>query len=105
MGKGIIKISQAYENDGFKKARDTADNMLDKLYGFHLGPVLFKPTLSGVIKHFGKLKKGFIIFVGHNSDFPMIPALALNIGEKLNLKPLGFLLMDQLQCGWVGSLS
>ena len=42
-GSGILEISKAYEIDGFEQARDVADNMLDKLYGFHLGPVLFKP--------------------------------------------------------------
>ena len=30
-GAGLIKVSQAYENDGFEKARDTAGYMLDNL--------------------------------------------------------------------------
>jgi hypothetical protein len=70
-GAGLIKVSQAYENGGFEKARDTADYMLDKLYGFHLGPVLFKPTLSGGHQTFRQTKEGALsYFVGHNSDFP-----------------------------------
>ena len=63
LGKGTIKISQAYENDGLK-ARDTADNMLDKLYGFHLGPVLFKPTLSGGHQTFRQTKEGALSYFG-----------------------------------------
>ena len=39
LGISILEISKAYELSGFEQARDIADNMLDKLYGFHLGPV------------------------------------------------------------------
>ena len=70
-GSGILEISKAYEIGGFEQARDVADNMLDKLYGFHLGPVLFKPTLSGGINTFRQTKMGALsYFVGHNSDYP-----------------------------------
>ena len=34
-GSGILEISKAYEIDGFEQARDVADKLLDKLYGFH----------------------------------------------------------------------
>ena len=70
-GSGIIEISKAYEIDGFEQARDIADIMLDKLYGFHLGPVLFKPTLSGGVNTFRQTKLGALsYFVGHNSSYP-----------------------------------
>jgi hypothetical protein len=70
-GSGILEISKAYETYGFEKARDKADNMLDKLYGFHLGPVLFKPTLSGGFNTFRQTKLGALsYFVGHNPNYP-----------------------------------
>ena len=69
-GSGILEISKAYEIDGFERARDVADNMLDKLYGFHLGPVLFKPTLSGGINTFRQTKLGALsYFVGHDQNY------------------------------------
>ena len=46
-GNGMIAISQAYNGSGIKLARGVADGFLDDVYGFELGPVLFKPTLSG----------------------------------------------------------
>ena len=46
-GDGLLEISNAYENSGIEKATLVAEGMLDELYGFNLGSVLFKPTLSG----------------------------------------------------------
>ncbi len=46
-GEGIVAISNAFEEQGIKKASTTANEILDDLYGFEFGPILFKPTLSG----------------------------------------------------------
>ena len=56
-GKEIIKISKAYEDDGIERASLVALKMLDNLYGFNLGPVLFKPTLSGGDQTFRPLRQ------------------------------------------------
>jgi hypothetical protein len=70
-GSSILEISKAYEIEGFEQARGIADNMLDKLYGFHLGPVLFKPTLSGGFNTFRQTKLGALsYFVGHDPNYP-----------------------------------
>ena len=71
-GKEIIKISKAYEDDGIERASLVALKMLDNLYGFNLGPVLFKPTLSGGDQTF-RLSKAAALsyFVGHNTEYPL----------------------------------
>ena len=49
-GNGMISISKAYEKSGIDDATIVANEMLDQLYGFEFGPVLFKPTLSPSFK-------------------------------------------------------
>ncbi len=70
-GKSLIGISKKYEKHGIDAARTLADQILDTAYGYDLGPVLFKPTLSGGKQTFRITKKGALsYFVGHDSDFP-----------------------------------
>ena len=70
-GDGMIAISQAYDGSGIKLARGVADGFLDDVYGFELGPVLFKPTLSGGAQTFRPTKEGALsYFIGHNSKYP-----------------------------------
>ena len=101
-GSGLIKVSQAYENDGFKKARDTAENMLDKLYGFHLGPVLFKPTLSGGHQTFRQTKEGALsYFVGHNPDYPNDTGFGIKYWREVKPETAG-LFIDGPVAMWMG---
>ena len=101
-GADLIKVSQAYENDGFEKARDTADYMLDKLYGFHLGPVLFKPTLSGGHQTFRQTKEGALsYFVGHNSDFPGDTGFGIKYWREVKPETAG-LFIDGPVAMWMG---
>ena len=46
-GDGLIAISTAYDAGGIDAAKEIAGGLLDSLYGFEFGPILFKPTLSG----------------------------------------------------------
>ena len=70
-GNGMIAISEAYDGSGIKLARGVADGFLDDVYGFELGPVLFKPTLSGGAQTFRPTKEGALsYFVGHNPTYP-----------------------------------
>ena len=56
-GEGLIEISKIFEADGIKKAHSLASKLLDDLYGFDLGSILFKPTLSGGKKPFAMIKR------------------------------------------------
>ena len=71
-GDGLISISKAYEADGIDAARAVAGDIIDTAYGYDLGPVLFKPTLSGGDLTFRTTKKGALsYFVGHDPDYPL----------------------------------
>ena len=70
-GESMIAISQAYEKKGIDQATLVANEMLDNLYGFELGAVLFKPTLSGGNQTFRLDKEGALsYFVGNNPKYP-----------------------------------
>ena len=70
-GDGLIENSLAYETGGIDQARETAKQVIENLYGYGLGPVLFKPTLSGGEKTFRTNFEGALsYFVGHSDDYP-----------------------------------
>ena len=70
-GESLIAISRAYEDKGLDSARAIAEQTLDRLYGFELGPVLFKPTLSGGPHTFRLTKIGALsYFVGSDPEYP-----------------------------------
>lgn len=66
-GNGIVEIGKVYDSGGdYKQA---ALSHIDKLYGYDLGPVLFKPTLASKIQ-FRTSKEGALsYFIGGNSMF------------------------------------
>ena len=70
-GNGMIAISKAYEESDITEAKIIANDFLDDVYGFELGPVLFKPTLSGGTQTFRPTKDGALsYFVGHDPTYP-----------------------------------
>ena len=70
-GSGLVSISRAYEDNGIDEARRVASGVLDAAYGYTLGPVLFKPTLSGGEQTFRTTRNGALsYFVGHDQNFP-----------------------------------
>ena len=70
-GNGMITISKAYDESGITRARVIANSFLDNFYGFDLGLVLFKPTLSGGSQTFRPTKEGALsYFVGHDPKYP-----------------------------------
>ena len=67
-GDAIVKIGQTYLDNGDYKT--VAFNHIDELYGYDLGPVLFKPTLASQ-KQFRNDEEGALsYFVGGNPDYP-----------------------------------
>lgn len=70
-GAALIQISTDYKSGGIDKATATANTVLDAAYGYNLGPVLFKPTLTVAPKTFRTTKEGALAyFVGGNKDYP-----------------------------------
>lgn len=77
-GDGLVAIAKAYETGGIDQARPLAAEILDNVYGFDLGPVLFKPTLSGGAQTFRTDKDGALsYFVGHSAEYPADTGFAL----------------------------
>jgi len=66
-GEGIVEIGNIFSAEGdFSGA---AEKHIDKLYGYNLGTVLFKPTLASQ-KQFRLDKEGALsYFVGHNDNY------------------------------------
>ena len=77
-GAALIMISKDYTEGGIEKAKATASDVLDQAYGYNLGPVLFKPTLTVVPQTFRPTKEGALAyFVGHDENFPNESGFAL----------------------------
>ena len=71
-GFGLLAISKAYEADGIDGARAVASRVLDEIYGYDLGPVLFKPTMASGEQTFRPTKRGALsYFVGHDPEYPL----------------------------------
>ena len=82
-GAALIQISKDYKDGGIEKATATASAVLDAAYGYNMGPVLFKPTLTVAPQTFRPTKEGALAyFVGNNQDFPNDSGFALKSWEK-----------------------
>lgn len=78
-GKALVQISTDFEKGGIDAAKSTAEAVLDSAYGYNLGPVLFKPTLTVAPQTFRTTREGALAyFVGHDADFPADKGFALN---------------------------
>lgn len=67
----LLKISAAYANGGFSKAKATAEAVIDQAYAYQYGPVAFKPTLATGSQTFSPTRAGALAyFVGGDPAFP-----------------------------------
>ena len=77
-GEALVQISQDYESGGLTKAKATAEKVLDSAYGYDMGPVLFKPTLTTSPQTFRTTRDGALAyFVGGNPAYPADTGFAL----------------------------
>lgn len=84
-GDGLIAISKAFDEGGIESARAIAGDILDSLYGFEFGPILFKPTLSGGAQTFRTDKAGTLsYFIGHDAAFPQDTGFGLKSWRKVS---------------------
>lgn len=82
-GAALIQISKDFKEGGAEKAKATANAVLDAAYGYNMGPVLFKPTLTVVPQTFRPTKEGALAyFVGGDEAFPNDTGFALKGWEK-----------------------
>ena len=101
-GDGLLEISGSYEKSGIERATSVAGGMLDRLYGFNLGPVLFKPTLSGGSQTFRLTREGALsYFVGQNPDYPHDSGFGIKFWRKVSADPSA-IFIDETVAMWMG---
>ena len=101
-GEGLIAVSKQYESEGIESASKLASKMLDDLYGFELGPVLFKPTLSGGMNTFRTDKSGALsYFIGHNSQYPQDSGFGIKFWREVSSETSA-IFIDGTTAMWMG---
>jgi len=103
-GDGLIAISTAFDAGGIEAVKAIAGGLLDSLYGFEFGPILFKPTLSGGAQTFRTDRTGTLsYFIGHNPDFPQDTGFGLKSWRDVSSDTASFFIEDDfaLWMGWV----
>ena len=104
-GNGIILISKTYDEKGIEEATIIAKKVLQDLYAFELGPVLFKPTLSGGAQTFrSNLDGALSYFVGNNSKYPMDNGFGIKSWYKFDSKTSDTFIEDNIAI-WMGSVT
>lgn len=77
-GDALVKIATDYKDGGIDKAKATAKAVIDGAYGYNLGPVLFKPTLTVEPQTFRPTAEGALAyFVGSDPNYPADTGFAL----------------------------
>ena len=103
-GDSLIKISKTFETKGIEEATSVASNMIDKLYFYGFGEVLFKPTLSGGSQTFRPTKEGALsYFVGHNSSYPNDNGFGIKFWREVSSETSATFIDDTVAMwmGWV----
>ena len=103
-GNELIGISASYEEKGIEQATIMASEMLDRLYGFEFGPVLFKPTLSGGEQTFRTTKQGALsYFVGHDPLYPMDSGFGIKFWREVRSETSAMMIEENVAMwmGWV----
>lgn len=86
-GEALVAIAKEHEAKGHAGAKALANTVLDKAYGYNLGPVLFKPTLTQSPQTFRTSKDGALAyFVGGDPKYPNDKGFALQGWRSVEIK-------------------
>ncbi len=76
--QALLDIGSAHAQGGQPAAKALAEKVIDTAYGYQLGPVLFKPTLTVAPQTFRTTRAGALsYFVGGDPAFPKDEGFAL----------------------------
>ena len=104
-GNGIILISKTYDEAGIEKAIITAKKILQDLYAFELGPILFKPTLSGSNQTFrSNLEGALSYYVGNNLKYPKDSGFGIQSWNKFESKTSDVFIDENIAI-WMGNVT
>lgn len=85
--QALVDISAANDKGGQKAAKELAEKVIDAAYGYQMGAVLFKPTLTVAPQTFRTTRAGALAyFVGGDSNFPKDTGFALKGWTKCEAK-------------------
>jgi hypothetical protein len=86
-GDALVAISTTYEQKGQAAAKALAEQVIDAAYGYQLGGVLFKPTLTTAPQTFRTTKAGALAyFVGDDPAFPKDKGFALKGWRQVEIQ-------------------
>ncbi|RZJ15320.1 MAG: hypothetical protein EON50_02195 [Acidovorax sp.] len=84
--KALVDISTVNTTSGQPAAKALAEKVIDAAYGYQMGAVLFKPTLTEVPQTFRVTREGALsYFVGGNPAFPKDTGFALKGWAKCEI--------------------
>lgn len=93
-GDALVNISTTYDEKGMAAAKKLADDIIDTLYAYQSGLVLFKPTLTTGDQTFRTTHKGALsYFVGGDSSFPKDTGFALKGWRKVEIRNAGIFII------------
>ncbi len=79
----LLDIGGTYEKNGQAAAKALAEKVIDRVYGYQMGAVLFKPTLTVNPQTFRTTREGALsYFVGGDSNYPQDTGFALKGWKK-----------------------
>ena len=104
-GDGIILISKTYDEKGIDETSKVAKKILQNLYAFELGPILFKPTLSTGIQTFrSNLEGALSYFIGNNTKYPSDDGFGIKSWYKFESKTSETFIENNIAI-WMGSVT
>ena len=89
-GEALVAIATTNERSGPAAAKALAGQVIDAAYGYQIGPVLFKPTLTVAPQTFRTTRAGALAyFVGGDPAFPKDTGFALKGWRKVEIQNAG----------------
>ncbi|MFM2432833.1 MAG: hypothetical protein RLZZ511_4047 [Cyanobacteriota bacterium] len=86
-GDALVAISTTYDQKGTAAAKALAGDVIDAAYGYQMGTVLFKPTLTTAPQTFRTTRAGALAyFVGGDAAFPNDQGFALKGWRKVEVQ-------------------
>jgi len=88
--EALVNISSTFSESGQDAAKAMAEEVIDAAYGYQLGAVLFKPTLTVNPQTFRTTRAGALsYFVGGDQDYPTDTGFALKNWTKCEVENAG----------------
>ena len=92
-GNALVAISTEHDNKGFAAAKTLAGQVLDSAYGYGMGPVLFKPTLTVAPQTFRTTRDGALAyFVGGDKAYASDTGFALKSWRNFQIDNAGIVI-------------